>query len=160
MWAQKISSHISPRKIILFYRSFHDSEHKLGLSSRDFTGPWSEAPLESHYGEFKEEKKKPQSDYFRDDRREVIRHPVPGPITREKLEAAELRSEPKRNLTQLKRSTSGGGLGVGIDKKVDNKKSENQVRKSFRIGGSAFVIALYACFLYHKIMRTVDFCRG
>lgn len=111
-------------------RSFHDSDHKLGLSGREFTGPWSESSLESHYGEFKEEKKKQQSDYFRDDRREMNRHPVPGPITREKLEAAELRSEPKRNLTKLKRSTSSSGLGVGIDKKVDNKKSENQVRIS------------------------------
>jgi hypothetical protein len=84
----------------------------------------------------------------------MIRHTVPGPITREKLEAAELRSEPKRNLTQLKRSTSGGGLGVGIDKKVDNKKSENQVRKSFRIRGSIFDTVLYASLLYNVIMRT------
>ena len=120
-------------------RSFHDNEHKLGLSSRDFSGPWSESPLESHYGDFKEEKKKQQSDYFRDERRETVRHPVPGPITREKLEAAELRSEPKRNLTQLKRSASGGGLGVGTDKKVDNKKSENQVRKSYWIKGFLFL---------------------
>jgi hypothetical protein len=131
----------------LFYRSFLDSDHKLGLSSRDFTGSWSEAPLDSHYGEFKEEKKRSQSDYFRDERREVIRHPVPGPITREKLEAAELRSEPKRNLTQLKRSTSGGGLGLGMDKKVDNKKTENQVRTSSRIGFCFCYILLYACFL-------------
>ena len=121
----------SSKENCLFCRSFHDNDHKLGLSSRDFSGSWSESPLESHYGDFKEEKKKQPSDYFRDDRRETVRHPVPGPITREKLEAAELRSEPKRNLTQLKRSTSGGGLGVGIDKKVDNKKSENQVRKSY-----------------------------
>jgi hypothetical protein len=127
----------------LFCRSFHDTDHKLGLSSRDFTGPWSEAPIDSHYGEFKEEKKRSQSDYFRDDRREVVRHPVPGPITREKLEAAELRSEPKRNLTQLKRSTSGGGLGIGVDKKVDNKKSENQVRKYSLIRDSFIVVVLY-----------------
>jgi hypothetical protein len=122
----------------LVCRSFHDNDHKLGLSSRDFSGSWSESPLESHYGDFKEEKKK-QSDYFRDERRETVRHPVPGPITREKLEAAELRSESKRNLTQLKRSTSGGGLSVGIDKKVDNKKSENQVSKSYKSNGFLFL---------------------
>ena len=110
---------------VAFCRSFHDTDHKLGLSNRDFGGSWSESPLDSHYGDFKEEKKK--SDYFREERREVSRHQVPGPITREKLEAAELRGDTKRNLTQLKRSTSGGGFGVNLDKKVDNKKNESQV---------------------------------
>ncbi|KAK7867205.1 hypothetical protein R5R35_008391 [Gryllus longicercus] len=94
-------------------RSVHENDHKHSISNREVTGSW----VEDHYPDMKEEKKK---DFFREERRDV-RHP-PGPITREKLEASELRSDSKRNLTPLKRSTS---LNCN-EKKQDVRKADIQ----------------------------------
>lgn len=62
-----------------------------------------------------EEKK---SDIFREDIRERDRRQPPGPVTREKLEADELKSE-KRCLTQLKRGS------VEQEKKIDSLKDSS-----------------------------------
>lgn len=84
------------------------------------TESWADASLE--------EEKKKSGEYYRgggqhDDRG---RH-APGPITREKLEAAELRGgEIKRNLTQLRRGNAGPALVVS-DRKQDSKQADSQV---------------------------------
>lgn len=59
---------------------------------------------------------------FREDTRERDRRQPPGPITREKLEADELKSE-KRNLTQLKRGAS------DLDKKEGKESSSGDSKK-------------------------------
>lgn len=91
-------------------RHSRDSMRELE-TSREYSGSWADerAP-------FEEEKRK---DTYREERDRR----VPGPITREKLEADELRND-KRNLQPqtLKRSTS----GHSIDKKPEMKAIEEK----------------------------------
>ncbi|XP_046985205.1 protein PRRC2C-like isoform X6 [Schistocerca americana] len=76
------------------------ASHAGDKQSRDFT--WVDS-TEVQSAELKSEKK---LDNHREDRRESVRH-APGPITKEKLEASELRNDQKRGtLTQLMRSLS------------------------------------------------------
>lgn len=74
----------------------------------DYTGNWADSPFEPTF----EDKKK---DTYREERRQV-----PGPITKEKIEADDLKNE-KRHLTQLKRTTD------KVEKKADEKPSEKKV---------------------------------
>lgn len=76
---------------------------------RDYSS-WADTSYESAY----EEKKK---DIHRDDRRQV-----PGPITKERIEADDLKTCEKRNLTQLKR-------GQLPDKKISETKKEDKPTK-------------------------------
>jgi hypothetical protein len=71
---------------------------------RDHIGSWAESVFEPTY----EEKRR---DHIREDRRQV-----PGPITKERIEADDMRNE-KRGLTQLKR-------GQMPEKKMLEKKDE------------------------------------
>ncbi|XP_063244599.1 protein PRRC2C isoform X4 [Bacillus rossius redtenbacheri] len=108
-----------------------DSSRDDKLTSDDhkplLSGSWAESAVEAHFMDLKEEKPK-KFDYFRHsgmeerDRREIVGRHAPGPITREKLEAAELRGDTKRGLTQLKRSSSGPGLS--LDKKQGDKDAQ------------------------------------
>lgn len=81
---------------------------------RDY-GSWADAPFESAY---EEKKKEPV----------VHRGQVPGPITKERIEADDLmKSYEKRNLTQLKR-------GQLPDKKIsETKKDEKAIDDSWNI---------------------------
>lgn len=78
---------------------------KESVRDLDYTGNWADTPFESS---FSEDKKK---DSYREERRQV-----PGPITKEKIEADDLKNE-KRHLIQLKR----------IDNK--DKKSDDKLEK-------------------------------
>lgn len=89
-------------------RASRDSRQSRDSEPRDYSS-WADASFEPAY----EEKKK---DMHRDDRRQV-----PGPITKERIEADDLKSCDKRNLTQLKR-------GQLPDKKIaEVKKDEKSV---------------------------------
>lgn len=68
---------------------------------------WADSPFEPQY----EDKKK---DSYREERRQV-----PGPITKDRIEADDMKSE-KRNLIQLKRSDK------VIEKKIDDKDKKNE----------------------------------
>ncbi|CAG2054180.1 unnamed protein product, partial [Timema podura] len=107
-------------------KNIHDNTKNLA-PTREFSSSWADTLVDPPpFTELKEEKpKKPE--YFREDRerRDIVRH-TPGPITREKLEAAELRGDTKRSLTQLKRSSSGLGSS---DKKISDIKVDKQERK-------------------------------
>nr|CAD7196175.1 unnamed protein product [Timema douglasi] len=107
-------------------KNIHDNTKNLA-PTREFSSSWADTLVDPPpFTELKEEKpKKPE--YFREDRerRDIVRH-TPGPITREKLEAAELRGDTKRSLTQLKRSSSGLGSS---DKKISDIKADKQERK-------------------------------
>ncbi|KAJ8947997.1 hypothetical protein NQ314_008513 [Rhamnusium bicolor] len=83
-----------------------DSRSARHSEPREYMGSWSESAYEPPY----EEKRR---EHVREDRRVV-----PGPITKERMEAADMRSE-KRNLTQLKR-------GQAIDIKPENKNDEKE----------------------------------
>lgn len=76
---------------------------------RDYSS-WADATFETAY----EEKRK---DVHRDDRRQV-----PGPITKERIEADDLKTCEKRNLTQLKR-------GQLPDKKISETKKDDRSTK-------------------------------
>lgn len=89
------------------------SSHSRHSEPRDYTS-WADAPYESAY----EEKKK---DPHRDDRRQV-----PGPITKERIEADDLKTCEKRNLTQLKR-------GQLPDKKISETKKDEKSDDSWCI---------------------------
>lgn len=102
-------------------RASRDSRQSRDSEPRDYSS-WVDAAFESAY----EEKKK---ESHRDDRRQV-----PGPITKERIEADDLKSSDKRNLTQLKR-------GQLPDKKIaepkkDDKSKEVEDSWSFRKQGS------------------------
>lgn len=84
--------------------SRHSRDSARDSESRDYMGSWADSSYETAF----EDKKK---DHFKEDRRQV-----PGPITKERIEADDLKSE-KRNLTQLKR-------GQIPEKKVEIKEEE------------------------------------
>lgn len=84
----------------------------------DYTGNWADTPFEPS---FVEEKKK---DTYREERRQV-----PGPITKEKIEADDLKNE-KRHLTQLKRSSQNMD---NKDKKSDDKLMEKKSEDAWAI---------------------------
>ncbi|XP_066588319.1 protein PRRC2A-like isoform X2 [Prorops nasuta] len=95
-----------------------DDSHK----SRDCGSSWANDI--SDY-----EEKKQQRDFYhedmreRDRERERDRRLPPGPVTKEKIEADELKSE-KRNLTQLKR-----GVAVAEQEKKDSAKESSECKK-------------------------------
>lgn len=84
--------------------SRHSRESVRESETRDYICSWADNPLEATY----EEKRK---DHIKEDRRQV-----PGPITKDRIEADDFKSE-KRNLTQLKR-------GHMPEKKNDTKQEE------------------------------------
>lgn len=90
-------------------RDFRVSKESLRDCS-DFTGNWADSPFEPT---FEEKKKDTYGGIHREERRQV-----PGPITKEKIEADDLKNE-KRHLTQLKRSVD--------DKKIEDKVSEKKM---------------------------------
>lgn len=75
----------------------------------EYTGNWADSPFEPMY----EDKK---NNVYREERRQV-----PGPITKEKIEADDLKNE-KRHLTQLKRN-------LNVDNKLDKKDDKNPDKK-------------------------------
>lgn len=90
-----------------------DSRQSRDSEPRDY-GSWADTSFETPY----EEKKK---ESHRDDRRQV-----PGPITKERIEADDLKSGDKRNLTQLKR-------GQLPDKKISESKKDDKIDDSWSI---------------------------
>lgn len=99
-----------------------DSRQSRDSEPRDYSS-WADATLESAYEEKKRES-------HRDDRRQV-----PGPITKERIEADDLKSGEKRNLTQLKR-------GQLPDKKIsDSKKDDKEDSWSIKRMGSDSSVA-------------------
>ncbi|KAB0800432.1 hypothetical protein PPYR_06172 [Photinus pyralis] len=72
-------------------RASRESRHSRESEPRDFHGSWADTPFEPVFDDRRKEQ-------FRDDRRAV-----PGPITKERIEAAEDLKPEKKNLTQLKR---------------------------------------------------------
>ncbi|KAF5307353.1 hypothetical protein FQR65_LT07070 [Abscondita terminalis] len=71
-------------------RTSRESRHSRDSEPRDFHSSWAEAAFEPVFDDKRKE-------HFREDRRAV-----PGPITKERIEADDLKSE-RKNLTQLKR---------------------------------------------------------
>ncbi|KAK4881051.1 hypothetical protein RN001_004370 [Aquatica leii] len=87
-------------------RTSRESRHSRESEPREYHGSWADAPFEPVF----DDKRK---DHFREDRRAV-----PGPITKERIEADDLKSE-KKNLTQLKR-------GYIPEKRISDAKKEEQ----------------------------------
>lgn len=92
-------------------RSTRDSRHSRDSEPRDYMSQWASEPAYESY----EDKKKEQQHALRDDRRTV-----PGPITKDRIEADDMRNE-KRSLTQLKR-------GQNLDKR-DGVKRDDKVHE-------------------------------
>lgn len=90
-------------------RASRDSRQSRESEPREY-GAWADVPFEPAY---EEKKKEPH----REDRRQV-----PGPITKERIEADDLKSGDKRNLTQLKR-------GQLPDKKIAEGKKDEKLTK-------------------------------
>ncbi|KAJ8917990.1 hypothetical protein NQ315_011443, partial [Exocentrus adspersus] len=89
-------------------RDSRSTRHSRDSEPRDYVGAWSETPYESPY----EEK-------LRDHTPREDRRAVPGPITKDRIEADDMRSE-KRSLTQLKR---GQPIVVKSEMKKDDKET-------------------------------------
>lgn len=90
--------------------SRHSRESARDSEPREYHGSWADTPFEPTYDDRRKE-------HFREDRRAV-----PGPITKERIEAEDLKPE-KKNLTQLKR-------GYMPEKRMsDIKKEEPEVDK-------------------------------
>lgn len=95
-------------------RDSRSTRHSRDSEPRDYKESWTES-YESHYEE------KRRDHHIREDRRVV-----PGPITKDRIEADDMRNE-KRNLTQLKR---GQLFDIKSEKKSDqteNKKDDTFV---------------------------------
>ncbi|KAF5289512.1 hypothetical protein FQA39_LY15067 [Lamprigera yunnana] len=88
-------------------RASRESRHSRESESRDYHSSWADVPFDSGF----DEKRK---DHFREDRRAVL-----GLITKERIEAEDLKSE--KNLTQLKRGY------IPEKRNSDLKKDEEKV---------------------------------
>ncbi|KAK5649329.1 hypothetical protein RI129_000358 [Pyrocoelia pectoralis] len=93
-------------------RASRESRHSRESESREFHGSWADTPFEQPV--FDDNRRK---EHFREDRRAV-----PGPITKERIEAEDLKSE-KKNLTQLKR-------GYLQEKRIVESKKEDVAEKN------------------------------
>ncbi|KAF2905937.1 hypothetical protein ILUMI_00241 [Ignelater luminosus] len=91
--------------------SRHSRESTRDSEPREYHGSWADTPFEPTYDDRRKE-------HFREDRRSV-----PGPITKERIEAEDLKPE-KKNLTQLKRGY------IPEKRNVDTKKEEQVTEKS------------------------------
>ncbi|XP_044595576.1 protein PRRC2C-like isoform X3 [Cotesia glomerata] len=103
-------------------------ESKTSLREDDFHKSRDSSSWVHDLNEYEDKKR----ELYRDDHhreRERDRRQPPGPITREKLQADELKSE-KRNLTQLKRGGSSNAGNVGGNVAVDAEKKENSNKDS------------------------------
>lgn len=98
-------------------RDSRSTRHSRDSEPRDYMGSWSETAYEPPY----EEKTRDH----REDRRAV-----PGPITKDRIEADDMRSE-KRNLTQLKR---GQPIVVKSEIKKEEKEEPESKKESQIIG--------------------------
>ncbi|XP_018565350.1 protein PRRC2A isoform X2 [Anoplophora glabripennis] len=99
-------------------RDSRSTRHSRDSEPRDYMSSWSESVYEPPY----EEKSR---DHPRDDRRAV-----PGPITKDRIEADDMRNE-KRNLTQLKR---GQPVVVKSEMKKDEKEESDGKKDSQAFG--------------------------
>ncbi|XP_074028927.1 no circadian temperature entrainment isoform X2 [Leptinotarsa decemlineata] len=88
-------------------RDIRSARHSRESEPREYMGSWSESAYE--------EKRR---DHIREDRRAV-----PGPITKERIEADDMRNE-KRNLTQLKR-----GQPVEVKSEIKKYEKEEEQKK-------------------------------
>lgn len=97
-------------------RDSRSTRHSRDSEPRDYLGSWSESYESGSYEEKRRDREERSSN-----------RPVPGPITKERIEADDMRSE-KRNLTQLKRgieTKSKPGESEGKNDKMDDKKEES-----------------------------------
>lgn len=94
--------------------SRHSRESVRDSDIRDYNGSWADTPFEQSYDDRRKE-------HIKDDRRAV-----PGPITRDRIEAEDFKSE-KKNLTQLKRG------GYMSEKKIlEIKKDDQEVNNKMK----------------------------
>ncbi|KAG5873173.1 hypothetical protein JTB14_023930 [Gonioctena quinquepunctata] len=87
------------------------SRHSRDPEPRNYMGSWAESAYEPPY----EEKRR---EHVREDRRVV-----PGPITKDRIEADDMRNE-KRNLTQLKR-----GQPVEVKSEIKKQEKDEEQKK-------------------------------
>lgn len=106
--------------------SRHSRESARDSEPREYHGSWAvDVPFESAY----EERRKD----YREERRQV-----PGPITKERVEAEDLKGE-KKNLTQLKRGYIPAKLKKEETKEIDNGWNIGRCNFVFNeIGGLTF----------------------
>lgn len=99
-------------------RDSRSTRHSRDSEPRDYMSPWSETAYEPSY----EEKTR---DHPREDRRAV-----PGPITKDRIEADDMRNE-KRNLTQLKR-----GQPVVVKSEIKKDEKGEEAKKESQVIGT------------------------